>query len=193
MSEKRESTIKLIQNSTGKILSINISQEGIEKPIYPVEPGLWWQHPASELWIQNAQRAKDSSRIIDVSPYYNMQGTLIINIRHFPKDDCTNFDVEYAGYGTDINDSGELVRDPEMLVFTDQVHEYFKNLIFIKSPLSSTDNGQITLDFKNHLDQGPMFMRLQEMGITIFYVAIKGECEYSNIIPFDFSKVRNQI
>lgn len=80
-----------------------------------------------------------------------------------------------------------------MLVFTNQVHEYFKNLISIKSPLSSTDNGQITLNFKNHFDQGPMFMRLQEMGITIFYVAIKGECGYSNIIPFDFSKVRKQL
>jgi hypothetical protein len=190
MSEKRESTIKLIQNNTGKILSINISQEGIKKPNNPTGLGLWWQHPVSKQWIQNARRAKDPSHIVEIANYYHTQGTLTIDTYYRPRAECNFRDVEYTGFGTNINDSGELRIDQKILIYKSQLEQYFKNLISIKTPNTQKNENQILFNFRNVIGSDPLFIQAKKLNITIFYIAIKGYCGDVNIIPLDFSKIK---
>lgn len=187
---QRNYILKLKQNNTGKVLSININQETVEKPNVPSGLGLWWKHPVSGQWIQNAQRIKDTRRIVDIANYYQTQRPLTIDIRNYPGPECTDFSVKYFRFGTDVNDSGELIRDPKILITTEQIDQYFRDLISIKSPLGSSELGKLTLNFRSTLGRDPLSMIPQEANITIFYIAITSKCGYSNIIPLDFSKIK---
>lgn len=188
----RNTILKLKQDNTGKVLSININQEIVEKPNVPSGLGLHWQHPFSKKWISNTRRVKSPNNFVDISNAYNTQGTLTINTRYVPKADCNNYNIRYAGFGTDINDSGELIRDPKILLTQEQIDQYFRDLISIKSPLSQSDVGKITLDFRKTLGRDPLHMIPIEANITVFYIAIKGACSYGNIIPLDFTKIKNK-
>lgn len=186
----RSYILKLKQNNTGKVLSININQEIVEKPNVPSGLGLWWKHPVSGQWIQNARRIKDTRCIVDIANYYHTQGTLAIDTFSRGGSDCNTFDVWYTGFGTDVNDSGELVRDPKIKISQDAIDQYFRNLISIKSPQTKINSNQVILNFRKTLGQDPISMTPPEANIKIFYIAIKDKCGYTNIIPLDFSKIK---
>lgn len=172
------------------MVNININQEIAEKPNVPSGLGLWWQHPVSKQWIQNARRAKDPSRIVEIANYYHTQGTLTINTYYKPIAECNFRDIEYTGFGTYINDSGELRIDQRILIYKSQLEQYFKNLISIKTPNTQEDENQILFNFRNAIGSDPLFIQAKELNITIFYIAIKGYCGDVNIIPLDFSKIK---
>lgn len=186
----RNYTLKLQQKKTNKVLNININQEIAEKPSTPSGLGLWWRHPISLQWIQNARRAKDPSRIVEIANYYHTQGTLTIDTYYKPITECNFRDIEYTGFGTDINDSGELRIDQRILVYKSQLEQYFENLISIKTPNTQKNENQILFNFKNVIGSDPLFIQAKEFNITIFYIAIKGYCGDVNIIPLDFSKIK---
>jgi hypothetical protein len=186
----RNTILKLKQDNTGKVLSININQEIVEKPNVPSGLGLHWKHPFSGQWIQNARRIKDTRRIVDIAKYYHTQSTLIIDTYDKPNAECNWFDIKYTGFGTDVNDSGELVRDPKIIFSQDDIDQYFKNLISIKSPHTQIRSNQVILNFKHTVGQDPVSMASPERDITIFYISIADNCGYTNIIPLDFSKIK---
>lgn len=188
----RNTTLKLKQNNTGKVLSININQEIVEKPNVPSGVGLHWKHPFSGQWISNTRRVKSPNTFVDISNAYNTQGTLTINTLYIPRADCDDFNIRYIWFGTDVNDSGELIKDSKIKSVQEKIDQYFRDLISIPYPLYKGDAGKITLDFRKTLGRDPISMIPPEANITVFYIAIKGGCGYYNIIPLDFTKIKNK-
>lgn len=186
----RNTTLKLKQNNTGKVLSININQEIVEKPNVPSGLGLHWKHPFSGQWISNTRRIEDTRRIVDISNSYQTQSALAIDTYYRPGPECKKFNIQYSGFGTSVNDSGQLILDSRIRIYRTQLEEYFNSLISIKHPLTNFSENQVVLSFRGTVGKDPITIISRDSNITVFYIAITGECGYTNIIPLDFSKIK---